>query len=97
NILRSLVTEGPYQYSNDALGNDGITIRGKNQFIVFQFGMDPNLALTALDYVILCLILFLDHWKRFSKLYHIFIALHPILEHGKFIYDFLLYFLYSHI
>ena len=36
-------------YNRFALGDDGITVCGEDQFVTIQFGMYPNLTLATLD------------------------------------------------
>src|SRR6056297_2493871 len=96
NVLWFLVAESPNQYGNDTFGDNGVTIRSKNQFVFIQFGMYPNLALTTFDKVIIRLVLFLYQWKSLSEFNHIFVTLHPVVEHGELVYYLFLYLFYGH-
>src|SRR6056297_1439470 len=58
--------------------------------------MYPYLTLAAFNDVIIRLVGIIDQRKGFSKFDHIFIALHPIIEHGKFIHYLVLYLFYFH-
>src|SRR5690606_16977775 len=96
-VLRFLVAERPDQNGDDALGNDGITISGKYQFVTVQFRMHPHLALATFYEVVVRFILFVYQGKGFAQFYHVLVPLHPVIEHGKLIDYLFLYLLYRHV
>src|SRR5690606_10260562 len=96
-VLWPLVTEGPDQNGYDALGDDGITVSGEQQSVPLELGMYPYPALTTLDQIVVRLVPLLDQGKGLAQFNHIFIALHPVFKHGKFVDYAFLYFLYRHL
>src|SRR5690606_1629147 len=96
-VLRPLVVEGPNQDGDDPLGDDGIAVRGKVQPVPIELSMYPYPALASLYQVVVRFVPLLYQGQGFSQFDHILIALHPVVEHGEFIYDIVLYFLYCHV
>src|SRR5690606_13680813 len=95
-VLWPLATEDPDQNGDDPFGDYGIAVRGEYQFVPCQLGMYPDTALAALDQVVVRLVPLFDKGEGLPEFYHVYIALHPVLEHGELLHDTLLYFLYCH-
>src|SRR5690606_35870344 len=88
-----LVVEGTDQDGDDSLGDDGIAVRGEPQPVPIELGMYPYPALASLYQIVVRPVPILYDGQGFSQFDHILIALHPVVEHGEFIYDIVLYFL----
>ena len=67
-VFRLLVREHTDEYRNDALGQNGVAVGGKDHVAVLLLAVQPNLALAALNDVFFGLVLPVDQWKRIAQL-----------------------------
>lgn len=96
NLVGGVAVEHFDEESNDAFDNDGIRIGGVIDFAVLFLGVEPHAALATLDEVLWGFELLVNRRERVSEVNNHGVSIHPIVNFGEFLNDFVLYLVDSH-